>query len=81
MFANPLFFGFLNVAIIAPLFIFIVNGIRSKDKQQNKAVSPMKEVVVLAIITFVVTAMSSYMVFKENIIAPTEDFSTGGAPF
>jgi len=81
MFANPLFFGLLNVAIIAPLFIFIVNGIRSKDKQQNKAVSPMKEVVVLAIITFVVTAMSSYMVFKENIIAPTEDFSTGGAPF
>ena len=81
MFANPLFFGLLNVAIIAPLFIFIVNGIRSKDKLQNKAVSPMKEVVVLAIITFVVTAMSSYMVFKENIIAPTEDFSTGGAPF
>ena len=81
MFSNPLLFGLLNVAIITPLFIFIINGIKNKDKQEKKETSPMKEVVVLAVITFVVSAMTSYMVFKENIVAPTEDFQTGGAPF
>ena len=81
MFANPLLFGLLNVAIIAPLFIFIINGIRNKDKQENKEIKPMKEVITLAVITFVVSAVTSYMVFKENIVAPTEDFTTGGATF
>ena len=81
MFANPLLFGLLNVAIIAPLFIFIINGIRNKDKQEKKETKPMKEVITLAVITFVVSAMTCYMVFKENIVAPTEDFVTGGAPF
>jgi len=81
MFSNPLLFGLLNVAIIAPLFIFIINGVKRKDKQMKKETSPMKEVIVLALIVFLVSAITSYMVFKENIVAPTEDFATGGAPF
>ena len=81
MFSNPLLFGLLNVGIIAPLFILIMNGIKNKDKQANIKTSPMKEIIALSVIAFVSISMSSYLVFQENIIAPTEDFATGGAPF
>jgi riboflavin transporter FmnP len=81
MFSNPLFFGLLNVAIIVPLFIFIMNGIKNKDKQSNVKTSPMKEIVALGVISFVSISLTCYLVFEQITQAPTEEFLTGGAPF
>lgn len=81
MFSNPFLFSLINIAIIVPIFIFIMNGIRNKDKTNNVKTSPMKEILVLAVILFIVITMSTYNVFEQITQAPTEEFATGGAPF
>ena len=81
MFANPLVFAAVNLVIIVPLFVFIMNGIRNKDKENNVKTSPTKEIIVLSVLLFVVISLSTYLIFEQITQAPTEEFQTGGAPF
>jgi hypothetical protein len=81
MLANPLVFAAVNLVIIVPLFVFIMNGIRNKDKENNVKTSPTKEIIVLSVLLFVVISLSTYLIFEQITQAPTEEFQTGGAPF
>jgi len=81
MLANPLVFAAVNLVIIVPLFVFIMNGIRNKDKENNVKTSPTKEIIVLSVLLFVVISVSTYLIFEQITQAPTEEFQTGGAPF
>jgi hypothetical protein len=80
MLANPLVFAAVNLVIIVPLFVFIMNGIRNKDKENNVKTSPTKEIIVLSVLLFVVISLSTYLIFEQITQAPTEEFQTGGAP-
>ena len=81
MLENPLVFAAVNLVIIVPLFVFIMNGIRNKDKENNVKTSPTKEIIVLSVLLFVVISVSTYLIFEQITQAPTEEFQTGGAPF
>ena len=81
MFKNPFMFGVLNLLLIAPVYIFIINNIRQKEKINNEKPSYTTDLIVLCSIVFFVCSLTSHLIYSEKIIEATESFKTGGAPF